>query len=173
MRIKSYKLFESEELLGSLDDLNKSLKQLKSFVQYQNRKRLVNKDNLGDISEDFKIYFYELIDEGWEVFGDWDPKWTAHIQLKKAIKRDGIESEVNDVIDRMSEIEARLNDEGFNSKFIIKLNGKVQQVQNPDSYRYPIYKFTGIGDTVSLRHYKGGKYPDSEYVYGQIDYFLV
>ena len=57
----------SDDFLKSLDDLNKSLKQLKSFVQYQNRKRLVDKDNLGDISEDFKIYFYELIDEGWEV----------------------------------------------------------------------------------------------------------
>lgn len=73
----------------------------------------------------------------------------------------------------MSEVEARLNDEGFNSKFIIKINGKAQQIQNPDSYRYPIYKFTGIGDKTYLRHYKDGKYSDSEYVYAQIDYFLV
>ena len=156
-----------------MDDLNKSLRQLKSYAQFQNRKRLFNKEKPGDIPDEFREYFYDFIDDEWDIIGESDPKFTAHIQLKKAIKRDGIESEVNDVIDRMSEIEARLNDEGFNSKFIIKLNGKVQQVQNPDSYRYPIYKFTGIGDTVSLRHYKGGKYPDSEYVYGQIDYFLV
>lgn len=39
----------------------------------------------------------------------------------------------------------RLVDQGFDSKFIIYFNGKDQQVQNTDSYRVPLYRFTGIG----------------------------
>ncbi len=172
--LKHYKIFENDDILKSLDDLNRNLKKLKSYSEYQTRTRLINKDKLGDVSEDFKIYFYELLDNGWELFGDHDPKFAAHILLKKAIKRDGIENEVNDVIDRMSEIEGRLTEEGFNSKFMVKLNDKAQQIQNPNSYRYPIYKFTGVGENNNLiGYYKNGIYPSSEFVYGQIDYFLI
>lgn len=87
MKIKSFKIFESEELKNSLEELDRSLKQLKSYAQYQNRTRLVNKDNPGDVSEDFKIYFYDLIDDGWELIGDWDPKVDSSYSFKESTQK--------------------------------------------------------------------------------------
>jgi len=175
MKIKSYKLFEndSEELNKSIKELERSIRGFKSFIQMKNRSRLVNKEKIGDLSKDFEHYFYDLIDDGWEIFGDHDPTFYYHIRLKNPLKREGIEDEVNNIIDRMSEVRDRLGEEGFDSKFIINVNGKPQQVQNPDSYKVPIYKFTGIGDEWTLKYHKDGKYSEEEYVFAIIDYYII
>ena len=171
--IKPYKLFENDELRDALDDLNRNLKILKSYGQYQNRKRLVNKDKLGDIADDFKAYFYDLTDEGWQVLGDWDPKFYFDIRIKKFLSKDGIESEFKNIVDRMSEVRDRLEDEGFQSKFIIYFNGKAQQIQNPDSYRVPLYKFTGIGDTIGAEYFRRNGYDPNDYFLAEIEYAIV
>lgn len=174
--MKHLKYFESddnEKLLNSLKDLSHNLDRLRSYAQHQNRQRLVNKDKQDYISNEFQDYFQELLDDGWKFHGDWDPKFYYHSKLKKFIKIDVIESEFENIVDRMSEVRDRLEDEGFQSKFIIRFNGKHQQVQNPDSYRVPLYQFTGIGDSVSDKYIRRNGYDPSKYLFDGIEYVIV
>lgn len=162
--IKPYKLFESE-------DIDHLYKRIKSYTKFHNRKELVTKT--GDISDRFKHYFYDLIDEGWEIRGQNIYQVYVDITLKNILRKDGIESATNDLIDRMSEIRDRMSNEGFESKFIITLNDKAQQIQNPNNHKVPIYKYTGIGDENKLRYYKDGKYSQEEYVFAEIKFYII
>jgi hypothetical protein len=170
--MKFLKTFESDEedLLNSLKDLSHNIGRLKSYAQYKNRERLYDDRK---ISDEFQPYFADLIqDEGWSYYIWSGPEFYTKIQLKKFIKKEGIEKEFENILDRMSETRDRLVDQGFDSKFIIYFNGKAQQVQNPDSYRVPLYKFTGIGDENKSYIKDKGLSPD-EYLFADIDFAII
>ena len=152
-----------------INELEKILNRFNSLISLKNRNRLVNNSKLSD---DFIHYFHELIDSGWDISINTN-NYYLHIILKNVLKKEGLKSEVNSIIDTMTELHNRLNDEDLDSKFIIQINGKAQQIQNPNSYRTPIYKFTGIGDNKYLKYYMNGIYSDSEYVFGKIDLHII
>ncbi len=167
-------MFESDEddLLKSLKDISHNLGRLKSYTQYKNRQRLYQGNR--DISDEFKPYFADLIqDEDWSYYIGSGPEFYTIIQLKKCLKKEGIEQEFENILDRMSETRDRLVDQGFDSKFIIYFNGKAQQVQNPDSYRIPLYKFTGIGEMDYKSYLNDNGYSSDEYLFAKIEFAIV
>jgi hypothetical protein len=90
---------------------------------------------------------------------------VAYAIFRKEIKEENAQSEIENIIDSLFEIKHRLEDEGYDSKFLIKLNNKEQQEVNPHDYRNPIYKYRGIGNKIST--IKDG------YVLGRIDFYLI
>lgn len=186
--MKYLKHFESsdedaEKLLKSLKDLSYNLDRLKSYAQYKNRERLhrqfdddVTDDNygklLGEIGSEFEHYFYDLTDEGWTYYMNYEPTFYTRIELKNFLKKDGIEQEFENIVDRMSEIRDRMKDEGFKSKFMIFLNGKVQQDLNPNDYSLPLYKFSGLGDSYESYIREKG-YDPNEYLFAKIEFAIV
>lgn len=69
------------------------------------------------------------------------------INIRKTVKNVNLEEVYKFLVDRMYEIKGRLEDEGFDSKFIISFNNEPQQEANPGNYREPIYKFQGVSKT--------------------------
>lgn len=172
--MKYIKTFESDEedLLNSLKDLSHNLGRLKSYAQHQNRNRLYQGNS--EISDEFKPYFADLIqDEGWSYYIWSGPEFYTKIELKNFIKKEGIDKEFENIVDRMTETRDRLVDQGFDSKFIIYFNGKAQQVQNPDSYRVPLYKFTGIGDRDYKSYIEDKGLSSDEYLFAKIDFVII
>ena len=165
-------LYESEDNVdynAIIDNLENIIKKFNSFSSWNNRNRLING---GGLSPEFKDYFYDLLDNDWELSISSSSHYV-YLNFRKALRRDGLESEVNSVISIMTEIRDRFVYEGFDSKFIFYINGKAQQVQNPGNYRVPIYKYLGIGGSSYLGSYKGGIYSEEEYVYGKIDFYII
>ena len=172
--MKYLKMFESDEddLLKSLKDISHNLGRLKSYAQHKNRQRLYQGNR--EISDEFQPYFADLIqDEGWSYYIGSGPEFYTRIELKKCLKKEGIEREFENILDRMSETRDRLVDQGFDSKFIIWLNGKAQQVKNPDSYRVPLYKFTGIGDSNYSSYLTDKGLSPDEYLFAKIEFAIV
>ena len=184
--MKYIKTFESDEddLLNSLKDLSHNLGRLKSYAQYKNRERLhrqydddVTDDQIyginGKLGKDFEHYFADLLqDEGWTYYMNHEPTFYTKIDLKNFIKKEGIEQEFENIVDRMSEIRDRMKDEGLESKFIIYFNNKAQQIKNPDSYRVPLYKFTGLGEP-NERYITEKGYDPNEYIFAKIEFAIV
>jgi len=157
------------------DDLKRMNKQIQSYFGFVNRKRLVDGSNGSfiKISDEFKHYFYDLTDDGWEYFSG-NSDFVTSFDFKRQVKLDNIEEEVNELIDIMSTIRDRLSDDGFKSKFIIFVNDLAQQVTNPNDYSLPLYKFTGVGEKDGvLKYYKNGKYSSDEYAYVKIQYRII
>jgi hypothetical protein len=180
--MKYLKTFESDEddLLKSLKDLSHNMGRMKSYAQHKNRERLHkgyqtrNGQDMSKISDEFQPYFTELIDDyGWTFHMDPEPNFYTKMYLKKCIKKEGIEQEFENILDRMTETRDRLSDEGFDSKFIIYLNGKAQQIKNPDSYRVPLYKFTGLGDSNYSSYIESKNLSTDEYLFAKIDFVII
>jgi len=181
--MKYLKTFESDEedLLNSLKDLSHNLGRLKSYAQHQNRKRLhqgyqgdSDGRDFGEISDEFKPYFVDLIDdEGWIYYMNHEPTFYTRIELKNCIKKEGIEQGFENILDRMTETRDRLVDQGFDSKFIIYLNGKAQQIKNPDSFRVPLYKFTGLGDNDYASYLEDKGLSTDEYIFAKIEFVII
>ena len=177
--MKYLKLFESDkdDLLNSLNDLSHSMSRLKSYAKFQNRKRLRNTEKPSLLPDEFIVYFADLIqDEGW-VYSINNTDFATYIRLTKVIKKEGIEQEFENIVDRMTETRDRLGDQGFQSKFIIYFNNKAQQVQNPNSYSIPLYQFTGVGENIPIYNSAystdPNQYSRDEYIFAKIEFAIV
>lgn len=168
--IKSINESNDEDLLNSIKSLSQQMSRLKGFVQYNNRGRV--KLTKGKLDSEFRQYFLDMEDDGWEYWPNIG-QFCIRMVLKNAILKKDAESELNYIVDRMSEIKDRLSEEGFDSKFLIFYNGKGQMVDNPNSYREPLFKYTGIGDELTLKYFKDGKYSDDDYLFAKIDYVII
>jgi len=172
-------------LAKSLKEISDNLNRLNSYAQFNNRKRISSRyqtdkpTNKNEISDEFSIYFYDLIDDDWSLSINNDADFYTRIEIRKCIKKEGLELEFNTILDTMSEIRDRLVDEGFKSKFIIFFNDRSQQVTNPEDYSLPIYKFTGIGG--GNFHYVigdhlssiGGSYKTSDFIFAKIEFIII
>lgn len=155
------------------DKLNTSMSIFTTEIKNQNRKRVSEPNN--KLSKEFEMYFLDFMDKNWNISVG-DDTLVSYIYISKTLHEGNdidnyienkLESEFDNVVMIMSEIRDRLTDEGLQSKFLIFLNGRVQQDLNPDDLSLPIYKYKGVDSSSNSRHYRKNK------VYAKIQFVII
>jgi hypothetical protein len=135
------------ESKDDLDDILSRLStissRLQSFSQFKNRERLKDDKKLNGLSKDFKLYFYDFLDDDWR-FHMYTGDFVYTIRMSKKFESPFNAEEVfNFVSSTLKSIQLMFENEGYNTHYRIQFNGIPQQEVNPVTKKPDIYLYKG------------------------------
>lgn len=125
------------------DKLSDHLDRINSFGKFVNRSRM---DDTKGISQNFKDYLYDFIDDEWSYYLDKSNFYRKIILKKKILNFKDPELIFDDVLKMCRSVESYLKQEDMNVHFVIIFNRIHQQEFNPGTIRNDKYSYKGIGN---------------------------
>lgn len=141
--LKNFESTELEDMLGKLSHLTTLMRQ---ESDRQNRRRVTDTKTFRSLSEEYKDYFYDFIDDGWDV-NLYETQFYTNIEIiKKFVSNYNSEDVFDKISPLLSSIKNEFTQDGFNTHYQILFNGVSQCENNPVTHKNDIYVYKGDWD---------------------------
>jgi hypothetical protein len=156
--MKFIKLFEDFDK-KELNDLLAKAKHLKHMLntQMQSDYRKEVRSKGGDfkgLSDDYKDYFSELTDDGWDLYL-YTMDFLSHIDISKEFNSPFDGEKIFNYLNPIFEgIKTHFTQNGFNTHYQILFNGVPQCENNPKTHKNDIFVYKGCWDDELSRYFK-------------------
>lgn len=134
---------EIGDMIGKLSHLTTIMRQ---EVGRQKRREVVDDKTFRNISQDYREYFYDFIDDDWKVYLN-ETQFYVNIEISKTFTGNFNSEDIfNKINPLLQSIKKEFTDNGFNTHYQILFNRIPQCENNPETHKNDIYVYKGDWD---------------------------